>query len=122
MERHNKYNMAEVFGKFDTDGDGRITMKEFYRAFRALGLPKRDGAKMDLDKAMFDSFDSNGDGFVTLDEFQANLLPKTRKKIVDKLEAGWTFDAVKWAESRNATRTTRRPNRRWMSEHAQRHC
>ena len=41
----------------------------------------------------------NGDGFVSLEEFQENLKPKTRKKIEQKLEAGWTFDPAKWAES-----------------------
>ena len=99
IARHKKYDMANVFKGFDLDGDGKLTMKEFYRAFRAMGLEKRAGEKMEIDKAMFDAFDTNGDGYVSLVEFQENLLPKTRKKIVDKLEAGWTFDEVKWAES-----------------------
>ena len=99
VARHNKWNMADVFKGFDTDGDGKLTMKEMYRAFRAMGLPKRDGSKMEVDKAMFDSFDTNGDGFVTLVEFQEGLLPKTRKKIEMKLESGWTFDKAKWDES-----------------------
>jgi len=99
IARHKKWNMADVFKNFDYDGDGKLTIKEFYRAFRALGLEKRAGEKMEIDKAMFDSFDTNGDGFVTLVEFQEGLLPKTRKKIVDKLEGGWTFDKTKWDES-----------------------
>ena len=69
------------------------------RAFRALGLPKRDGGKMEVDEAMFKSFDTNGDGFVDLKEFQENLLPKTRKKIEQKLESGSTFDKEKWDAS-----------------------
>ena len=96
---HKKWNMADVFKDFDYDNDGKLTMKEFYRAFRALGLEKRTGEKMEIDKAMFDSFDTNGDGFVSLVEFQEGLLPKTRKKIVDKLEAGWKFDKEKWDAS-----------------------
>jgi len=99
VARHKQYNMADVFGKFDADGDGKLTLREFMRAFRALGLPKRDGGKMEVDEAMFKSFDSNGDGYVTLQEFQENLLPKTRKKIEMKLKEGWTFDAEKWAAS-----------------------
>ena len=99
VARHNKYNMADVFKGFDLDGDGKLTMKEFYRAFRAMGLEKRTGEKMEVDKKMFDAFDSNGDGFVSLVEFQQNILPKTRKKIEMKLEGGWKFDEVKWAES-----------------------
>ena len=60
---------------------------------------KRDGTKMEMDKEMFKSFDTNGDGQITLTEFEANLLPKTRKKIEMKLEGGWTFDKTKWDES-----------------------
>lgn len=41
---------------------GKLTMREFQRAFRALGLPKRDGKKMEMDQSMFNSFDTNGDG------------------------------------------------------------
>ena len=43
--------------------------------------------------------DTNGDGMVTLKEFEDNLHEKTRQKIVDKLDSGWTFDAAKWEES-----------------------
>jgi len=99
VARHNKYNLADIFKGFDRAGEGKIPMQDFYRAFRAMGLPKRDGEKMEMDKKMFDSFDSNGDGFVTLVEFQENILPKTRKKIEMKLEEGWTFDKIKWDES-----------------------
>ena len=76
-----------------------MTLREFMRAFRALGLPKRGGGKMEMDEAMFKSFDTNGDGFVDLKEFQDNLLPKTRKKIEMKLEAGWKFDKDAWDAS-----------------------
>jgi Ca2+-binding EF-hand superfamily protein len=97
--RHAKWDMAKVFKNFDTDGDGKLEMREFMRAFRALGLEKRSGEKMEIDQAMFKSFDSNGDGFVTLEEFEANLFPETREKIVEKLDGGWTFDKEKWAAS-----------------------
>merc|ERR1711865_84660 len=99
VARHNKYNLADIFKGFDRAGEGKIPIQDFYRAFRAMGLPKRDGEKMEMDKKMFDSFDSNGDGFVTLVEFQENILPKTRKKIEMKLEEGWKFDSIKWDES-----------------------
>ena len=74
-------------------------MGELKRAFRALGLEKRTGEKLEMDEAMFKSFDTNGDGFVDLKEFQDNLLPKTRKKIEMKLEAGWKFDKDAWDAS-----------------------
>jgi len=99
VARHKKYNMAELFAQFDHDGDGKLTLREFMRAFRAIGLEKRTGEKMAVDEAMFKSFDTNGDGFVTPAEFEENLLPKTRKKIEMKLDAGWTFDADKWKAS-----------------------
>jgi len=97
--RHSTWNMGKVFKLFDIDGDGKLTMREFQRAFRALGLRKRGGQKMTIDKAMFDSFDTNGDGFVDLQEFEANLHEKTRKKIEEVLENGWQFDHAAWAAS-----------------------
>ena len=54
---------------------------------------------MKIDEKMFKSFDSNGDGVISLEEFEANLDPKTRKKIEDQLDAGWKFDAELWAAS-----------------------
>ena len=89
VARHKSVSMADVFANFDADGDGKLTLREFMRAFRALGLPKRDGSKVAVDEAMFKSFDTNGDGFVTLTEFEENLLPKTRKKIELKIKGGW---------------------------------
>ena len=98
-ERHARWDMAKVFKQFDLDGDGQLAMREFMRAFKALGLKKRDGAKLEIDQAMFNSFDTNGDGSVTLSEFEANLNPKTRKKIEEALDAGWFFDKEKWEAS-----------------------
>jgi hypothetical protein len=56
-------------------GDGALTMGEFKRAFRALGLRKRDGKKMEVDEKMFRSFDTNGDGTVSLEEFEVKQTP-----------------------------------------------
>jgi len=98
-ERHARWDMSKVFKQFDADGDGKLTIHEFARAFRALGLPKRNGEELEMDQAMFKSFDSNGDGFVSLEELEANLLPKTRKKIEEKLDGGWKFDEATWKAS-----------------------
>ena len=76
-----------------------ILTGEFQRAFRALGLKKRSGAKMDVDQKMFNAFDTNGDGRVSLAELEENLFPATRAKIEEKLDAGWKFDAKRWAAS-----------------------
>ena len=51
QERHAKWNMEKVFMQFDVDGDGKLTINELARAFRALGLKKRDGAKLEMDQA-----------------------------------------------------------------------
>jgi Ca2+-binding EF-hand superfamily protein len=99
IARHQKWDMKKIFADFDADGDGKLDIYEIARAFRAMGLPKRDGSKMDMDHAMFKSFDTNGDGFVSMEELDANLKPKTRRKIEMKLEGGWKFDKATWDAS-----------------------
>ena len=47
--QHKKYDMKQIFGQFDADGDGKLDIYEIARAFRAMGLPKRDGSKMEMD-------------------------------------------------------------------------
>ena len=42
---------------------------------------------------------ANGDGFIDVFEFERNLFPKTRKKIEEKLDGGWTFDKAAWDAS-----------------------
>ena len=65
---YQRWNLGQIFSQFDTDGDGVLDMSEFQRAFRALGLKKRSGAKMEIDGAMFKSFDTNGDGKISIEE------------------------------------------------------
>lgn len=95
-----KVDLAVTFALFDTSGDGFLQLDELKRAFRAIGLQKRKGEDYELDQKTFASFDTNGDGKVSLKEFDAGLHEKTRKKLEEKLAAGWTFDAAKWAESK----------------------
>ena len=92
-------DIARVFSQFDTSGDGYLQLDELKRAFRAIGLEKRKGKKYELDQKTFDMFDRNNDGKISLEEFSANLHPKTRAKIMEKLDAGWVFDSAKWTES-----------------------
>lgn len=47
VARHNKYNMAEIFKCFDSDNKGKLDIYTLARGFRALGLGKRDGTKME---------------------------------------------------------------------------
>ena len=52
-----KVDLQGTFAQFDTDGSGALDMREFMRAFRAVGLSKRSGEKLEVDEAMFRSFD-----------------------------------------------------------------
>ena len=99
VARHKKHDMKAIFAQFDADGDGKLDIYEISRAFRAMGLPKRDGTKMDMDHAMFKSFDTNGDGLISMEELDKGLKPKTRRKVEVLLEAGWKFDKAAWDAS-----------------------
>merc|ERR1711865_816772 len=99
VARHKKHDMKAIFVQFDADGDGKLDIYEIARAFRAIGMPKRDGTKMDMDHATFKSFDTNGDGVISMEEFDKGLKPKTRRKIELLLEGGWKFDKASWDAS-----------------------
>ena len=101
QSRHSHWNVAKVFSKFDTSGDGYLTMMELMRAFRAIGLPNREGTKLEVDQKMFRMLDTNESGMVSLDEFEENLPDDVRAKIVEKLEAGWVFEPEKWSGRRD---------------------
>lgn len=101
QSRHAHWSLGKVFSKFDTSGDGYLTMMELMRAFRAIGLPNREGEKLEMDRKMFQMMDTDGSGMVSLDEFEENLPDDVRAKIVEKLEAGWVFEPAKWSGRRD---------------------
>src|SRR5258707_5201001 len=58
--------LESLLGKFDTDGDGQISLSEFETA---IG-PDADKAKVD---ELFQKLDANGDGAISQDELKAAL-------------------------------------------------
>ena len=83
-------DIAKAFAQFDLDGNGTLEKSELQRAFLAIGFKK-----LEVTDEIFKSFDYDGDGRVTIFEFDANLHPKTRKAIEEKLQAGFVFDKEK---------------------------
>ncbi|WP_157244331.1 EF-hand domain-containing protein [Nonomuraea typhae] len=58
----------EEFARFDTDGDGVITVEEIRQVNEALGTKGLDRAEIEL---FIKSADKNGDGHIGLEEFVA---------------------------------------------------
>lgn len=52
----------------DADGDGTVSLEEFLRSQRAIGMPEDEA------RTAFDALDRNGDGHVTVDEWQQAVL------------------------------------------------
>ncbi|CAN6465908.1 unnamed protein product [Victoria cruziana] len=63
--RDAKEEMERVFRRFDTDGDGKISVAELGELLRAFGS---DGSADEAARMMRD-VDANGDGFIDMDEF-----------------------------------------------------
>lgn len=96
--RHGHWDMARIFKQFDSDGSGYLSLDELQRAFHAIGLPRRQGAKADQDAATFAAMDTDGNGMIDLVEFENNLPHDVREKLEEKLDGGWEFDPALWAQ------------------------
>ena len=66
---------------------------------RSMTIPFPHPLPIPCAQAMFKSFDTNGDGYVSMEELEKNMEPKLRKKIEEKLDAGWKFDQATWDAS-----------------------
>ena len=66
----NKESLRKLFEKFDKDQSGKISTKEFKRAFEGLGI---SAAQYDVDD-LVRKIDRDGDGFVNFNEFVAAAL------------------------------------------------
>jgi Ca2+-binding EF-hand superfamily protein len=116
VARHSKPDYSKLFKNFDTDHDGLLDFREMQRAFRAIGLKKRSGAKFELDKMMFQAFDSDGDGKISLQEFEENMPDALREKLDEIVAGGWKFDPEAWGASvaRHAKDPPYKPEKAFM--------
>eukprot|EP00966_Prymnesium_polylepis_P198395 4597726-Prymnesium_polylepis.1 len=73
-------DVAKVFGQFDTDGSGTLSLAELKRALACLGL-----AKLDVEEAL-SGFDEDGDAQISLAEWKANLHERTLQLMAKKLD------------------------------------
>ena len=67
MKEHHA-RVVEVFAMLDEDGDGKVTVEEFVRVVRQLGLA--EGAKEEDVSRLFSAVDVYGDGSISLGELQ----------------------------------------------------
>ena len=76
-----------TFETFDTNGDGKLTEKEFYDAQAAHMTQKANEGKMMKNAGnapTFDSIDTNGDKVVTSAEFSAHQAERMKNKMMNK--------------------------------------
>ena len=62
--------LAEMFKRYDTNGNGTLSRAEFRAALMAMHFPTQDS------DIMFDSYDADGNGALSYDEFTKVLLSR----------------------------------------------
>lgn len=72
LQVHQVNQLREIFGRFDMDSDGSLTMLELAALLRSLGL-KPSGDQLQV---LLSNMDSNGNGFVEFDELVRTIMPE----------------------------------------------
>ncbi|KAF4733832.1 hypothetical protein FOZ63_017998 [Perkinsus olseni] len=71
----NKLTLERLFGQFDKDRDGTLSLKEFNRALRRdLKLSRSDASAKDV-AAVFALLDEDGTGSIDIDELKSLIRP-----------------------------------------------
>merc|ERR550514_1317015 len=73
--------LEETFNKFDTDGNGYLTLDEMFEAMKEI---MSDKVTMPLVKKVMDEIDANGSGTIELEEFYDFF-----EKCDELCESGW---------------------------------
>ncbi|KAK9052507.1 hypothetical protein SSX86_029136 [Deinandra increscens subsp. villosa] len=64
MDDEDKAEKDRIFGKFDTNGDGKISSDELGEALKTLGSVTPEEVQ-----TMMDELDTDGDKFISYEEF-----------------------------------------------------
>ncbi|KAK7265045.1 hypothetical protein RJT34_32661 [Clitoria ternatea] len=78
LQVHQLNQLREIFGRFDMDSDGSLTMLELAALLRSLGL-KPSGDQVQL---LLGNMDSNGNGTVEFDELVRTILPDMNAQVL----------------------------------------
>ncbi|KAL4568850.1 hypothetical protein LXL04_024467 [Taraxacum kok-saghyz] len=64
MADEDKADRDRIFGKFDANGDGKISSNELGESLKTLGSVTSEEVK-----TMMEELDTDGDGFISYEEF-----------------------------------------------------
>ncbi|KAK8471264.1 hypothetical protein PHAVU_003G179600 [Phaseolus vulgaris] len=78
LQVHQVNQLREIFGRFDMDSDGSLTMLELAALLRALGL-KPSGDQV---QALLANMDSNGNGKVEFEELVRAILADINEQVL----------------------------------------
>ncbi|KAK7330224.1 hypothetical protein VNO77_24412 [Canavalia gladiata] len=78
LQVHQINQLREIFGRFDMDSDGSLTMLELAALLRSLGL-KPSGDQVQV---LLTNMDSNDNGTVEFDELVKAILPEMNAEVL----------------------------------------